>query len=210
MQLLNKRTEGSFMVDSTGSKFERYQEYGRHKSTKGPFDAPVFVAQPNRLSGDFGTDIDIPTKVPAYVHLAIEELQCFEVLENQFSHWGVTFNNAIALIPSNPSFVLAPDSVVIMGAPKSGLIELNFKYPVSLVSGSVTSSRRTVLSAFDKEGNLITQSEIPAANLVGSNYAPISDTHLTVTAPQIYQASFYAFDGQLVINNLSFGFSTYQ
>jgi hypothetical protein len=207
MQLLNKRTEGNFMVDSTGSKFEPYQEYGKRQSTNAPLDAHVFVAQPHRIVEEFSSYI--PTKMPTYVHLAIEELQCFEVLENQFSQWGVTFNNAIALIPSNPSFVLAPDSVVIMGAPKSGLIELNFKYPVSLVSGSVTSSRRTVLSAFDKEGNLITQSEIPAANLVGSNYAPISDTHLTVTAPQIYQASFYAFDGQLVINNLSFGFATY-
>jgi hypothetical protein len=93
-----------------------------------------------------------------------------------------------------------------MGAPKSGQIEITFKYPVRWVSGLVTSSRRTVLSAWDIDGNLIVQDEMPGPNLAGSNSPIPPSAPLRVKGPNIHRITFYAFDGQLVVDDLMFGF----
>jgi hypothetical protein len=118
----------------------------------------------------------------------------------------VTFSNAVAIQPSNPAFFTGSGATVLMGAPKSGQIEITFKYPVHWVSGLVTSSRRTVLSAWDIDGNSIVQDEMPGPNLAGSNSPIPPSAPLRVKAPNIHRITFYAFDGQLVVDDLMFGF----
>lgn len=168
----------------------------------------ALVATPDRSQA--ASESRMPPAVLGLIRLAVEDLKCFEVVEHQFGYWGLSFTNAVAIQPSNPAFCQNSPSVsgktVLMGAPKSGLIEVSFKYPVRFVSGLVTSSRRTVLSASDAEGNPIAQDEMPAPNLVGSNSPIAPAAPLRVTAPNIYRITFYAFDGQLVVDDLTFGF----
>lgn len=141
-----------------------------------------------------------------YVRISLEEIEGFEVVKDQFQHLGVQFINAIALEPSNPAFPAPVGVKVLMGAPKSGSIELTFKEPVKWVSALVTSSRRTILSACDRENKEIARDEMPTSNLTGSNSPIPPNAPLKVQAPAIYKATFYAFDGQLIIRDLSFGF----
>ncbi len=144
--------------------------------------------------------------MPSCIRLGLEDLKSFEVVDNQFKNWGVSFSNAIAIEPSNPAFAVPPGIKVLMGAPKSGLIEMKFKSPVKFVSGLVTSSRRTVLSAYNQNEELLAEEEMPASNLLYPDSIIPPNAKLTVNAENIYKVSFYAFEGQLIVIDLSFGF----
>lgn len=204
MQLLKKRDREGFMVDMTNVQSDDSAELETSAHNIEMNGHNAFVATPERTLA--GSEFRWPVTAPASVRLALEELRCFEVVDYQFEHWGVTFTNAVAIQPSNPAFSIPSGVTVLMGAPKSGLIEVTFKHPVRFVSGLVTSSRRTVLSARDRAGNLMAEDELPAPNLAGFNSPIPPNTKLTVTAPNIYQITFYAFDGQLIVDEFSFGF----
>jgi len=204
MQLLKKEDRKGFMVDRTNIQSDNSAELDTPVRNIEMNGQNTFVATPELTLA--GSEFLWPVNPPACVHLALEDLKCFEVVESQFEHWGVTFANTLAIQPSNPAFSIRSGVTVLMGAPKSGLIEVTFKHPVRFVSGLVTSSRRTVLSACDRAGNPIAEDELPAPNLVGFNSPIPPNTKLTVTAPNIYQVTFYAFDGQLIVDEFSFGF----
>ncbi|WP_333227618.1 hypothetical protein [Microcoleus sp. Pol12B5] len=193
------------MVDAKSLQSDGFAEFDTAYRSMDLNSKKSLVATPER-SGAASDVRSRATTVPAIVRVALEDLKCFEVVEHQFAHWGVTFSNAVAIQPSNPAFFTGSGATVLMGAPKSGLIEVTFKYPVRWVSGLVTSSRRTVLSACDIDGNPIVQDEMPAPNLVGSNSPIAPRAPLRVKAPNIYRISFYAFDGQLIVDDLIFGF----
>lgn len=140
------------------------------------------------------------------VSLDLEDLTCFEVVEQQFSELGVTFVNAIALHPSNPAYPPHSGTTVLMAAPKSGWFEATFRRPVRFVSGYVTSSRRTVLAAFDAEDQPLIQAESPEPNLAGLDADTQPNVQLSLRAANIHRVTFYAFDGNLTIGAFSFGF----
>ena len=204
MQLLKKENREGFMVDMRNVQSDDSAELETPAYNIEMNGQNAFVATPEPALA--GSEFGWPVTAPACVRLALEDLRCFEVVDYQFEHWGVTFANAVAIQPSNPAFSIRSGVTVLMGAPKSGLIEVTFKHPVCFVSGLVTSSRRTVLSARDRAGNLIAQDELPAPNLAGFNSPIPPNTQLSVTAPNIYQITFYAFDGQLIVDEFSFEF----
>jgi len=144
--------------------------------------------------------------MPSCIHLGLQNLKSFEVINHQFQNWGVNFSNAIAIEPSNPAFGVPLGVRVIMGAPKTGLIEMTFTSPVKFVSGLITSSRRTVLSAYDQNEELLAEDEMATSNLLNSNSIIAPNAKLTVTGKDIYKVTFYSFDGQLILTDLSFGF----
>ena len=204
MQLLRKRDREGFMVDAKSLQSDGFAEFDTACPSMDLSGTKSFVATPERSGA--GSEVRSRATVPTIVRIALEELKCFEVVEHQFAHWGVTFSNAVAIQPSNPAFFTGSGATVLMGAPKSGQIEITFKYPVRWVSGLVTSSRRTVLSAWDIDGNLIVQDEMPGPNLAGSNSPIPPSAPLRVKGPNIHRITFYAFDGQLVVDDLMFGF----
>jgi hypothetical protein len=140
------------------------------------------------------------------VYLGLEDLKCFEVVDSQYEEQGVLFNNCIAIQPSNPAFPPHSGSVVLMGSPKSGLLEATFLNPVSLVKVFVTSSQRLVFSAYGSDRQLLTQTILPGANLAHSDSAVPPNTLLTVTSQNIHRVTFCAFDGQFTIDDFSFCF----
>lgn len=204
MQLLKKRDRDSFMADAESLQYDGFAEFETPCRSTDLNGKGAFIAKPDRSLA--GSDVRVPPVLPAGVRLALEDLKCFEVVEHQFGHWGLTFANTVAIQPSNPAFLNTSEKTILMGAPKSGLIEVTFKHPVRWVSGLVTSSRRTVLSACDLDGNPVAQAEMPAPNLAGSNSPIDPATPLRVKAPNIYRITFYAFDGQLVVDDFIFGF----
>jgi hypothetical protein len=204
MQLLKKRDRDNFMVEAESLQYDGFPEFDTPCRNTDLNGKGAFVAKPDRSLTE-GSDVRVPLALPACVRLALEQLKCFEVVEHQFGNWGLTFGNTVAIQPSNPAFLNTSEKTILMGAPKSGLIEVTFKHPVRWVSGLVTSSRRTVLSACDLDGNSIAQAEMPAPNLAGSNSPIAPATPLCVKAPNIYRITFYAFDGQLVVDDFTFG-----
>ncbi len=138
------------------------------------------------------------------VCLNLEDLKCFESVEKQYEKFGVIFHNCIAIQPSNPAFPSHSGLMVLMGAPKSGFLEASFVRPVHSVSTYVTSSQRLVLSAYDGNRQLLTQTILSGANLANTDSAIPPNTLLTVRANNIHSVTFCAFDGQFTLDDFTF------
>lgn len=167
-------------------------------------DAPVFFASPCRIPAK--SDFEQAVTSPALVHLNLEDLKCFEVVDRQFQRWGVTFHNCIAIHPSNPAFPAHSGTTVLMGSPKSGWLEASFTHPVCVVKAYVTTSQRLVLSAYDRDNQRLAQAEISEPNLAGSDSKLQPNTVLSIRMANIYRVTFCAFDGQFTVDDLSFQF----
>lgn len=161
-------------------------------------DIPTAIA--SAFEGDAKPEFDRPT----YVHLNLEDLKYFEVVERQFEPWGVTFTNAIAINPSNPAFPTNSGNILLLGSPENGSIKATFSRPVSFVCGWVTSSRRTTLTAYDRSGGEIARQQIPEANLAGTNSQIPANALLGVRGSNIHRVAFYAFDGHLTLDDFGF------
>jgi hypothetical protein len=153
----------------------------------------------------FGTE---KVAIPNCIYLNLEDLKCFEVVKHQYQKWGIVFDNCIAIQPSNPAFPTYSGLMVLMGAPKGGYLEATFLQPVQFVSAFVTSSQRLLLSAYNRDRQLLTQTVLPGANLANSDSAVPPNTLLSVTANDIHSVTFCGFDGQFTIDNFCFCFQS--
>lgn len=139
--------------------------------------------------------------------LPFDQLHCFEDVADRFADLGLHFHNAIALIPSNPSYPTAKSALMIVSAPYNGALEIQFDRPISSLTACVTSSRPMTMSAKNKDAAIIARSRIPSGNLSGSNSGIPANYPLVVIAPAIYGVTFSAFDGQIAIGDLSFSWA---
>ncbi|MDZ8032191.1 hypothetical protein [Nostoc sp. DedSLP04] len=142
--------------------------------------------------------------VPTCICLDLEDLKCFEAVERQYERWGVIFHNCLAIQPSNPAFPTYSGLIVLMGAPKSGFLEATFLHPVNSVSAFVTSSQRLVLSAYDRDRQLLAQTALPGSNLANSDSAISPNTLLSINVNNIHSVTFCTFDGQFTLDNFRF------
>lgn len=165
-------------------------------------DTVIHVATAERDQETSTSECIVAT--PAQVALNFENLMCFEVVDRQFQKWGVTFNNCIAIRPSNPAFPAHSGSTVLMGSPKSGWLEAIFLHPVKSVSAFVTTSQKLVLTAYNQDNQPLKEVEISEQNLAGSDSSIPPNVLLTVTEANICRVTFCAFDGQFIIDDFKF------
>lgn len=150
------------------------------------------------------TPAEVLTCQTRCVRLDWEELDRFTVVDCQYESLGVVFTNAIAISPSNPAYPAYSGSIVLMGSHRSGYLEAIFLQPAHFVSGFVTSSRRTMMTAFDAENREIAQIQTPEPNLAGSASSTQPNLFLQLTAKNIHRVTFHAFDGQLTLDDFCF------
>jgi hypothetical protein len=150
-----------------------------------------------------GTEADDPLVDDTGTCLNLETLKCFEVVEYQYEEEGAIFSNCIAIQPSNPAFPTYLGSVVLMGAPKGGFLEVAFVNPVNAVNARVTSSQRLLMSAYNREQKIVAQAVLPVGNLANSDSVLPPNTLLSVKADSIHSVTFCAFDGQFTLSNFS-------
>lgn len=143
---------------------------------------------------------------PLSVCLNLEDLKSFEVVERQFQDYGVTLKNAIALVPSNPAYPPRTGSTVLMGGPKNGWLEVLFSQTISKFCCYVTSSQRTIMSAYDHQDQLLGRQFLEQANLAGFDDLLPPNALLMIESPNITRITLSAFDGQLTLADLSFDF----
>lgn len=161
-------------------------------------DTPPLVQSPIL---DLKTESGELTTGPAVcVRLDWEDLACFSVVNHQYESWGVLFNNAIAIRPSNPVYPPHSGVMVLLGAPDSGWLEATFLRPVQYVSSFITSSRRTVMRAFNRQNQLVAETESPAANLADGD----ANLRLSLNAANISKITFQSFNGQLTVDDFCF------
>lgn len=172
-------------------------------SETGLKEPQAVIASPDWNVAEFDSNLVVIR--PSSVCLNLEDLKCFEVVDRQFHHYGITFENAIALQPSNPAYPPPQaGTTVLMGAPKSGWLEVAFLQPVHQFCCHVTSSQRMLLSAYDHQNKLLIRSSLSKANLAGSDSPIPPNASFKIEVPNISRITFYAFDGQLTLSDLSF------
>jgi hypothetical protein len=153
-----------------------------------------------------GRDCDLTAASPPCIRLSLESLKSFEAVDSQFRAWGITLSNAIALNPSNAAFPPRSGQIVLMGAPKSGWLEVIFHRPARFFNAYVTSSQRAILCAYDERGQVLDQRELRSPNLALSDSSIRPNAQLKVFGPNIARVTLYAFDGQLTLDDPCFGF----
>jgi hypothetical protein len=172
--------------------------------------ATIFMgAQPAMTAPDWSCadcDSNLLVTRPSSVCLNLEDLKCFEVVDHQFHNYGIAFFNAIALQPSNPAYPPRSGTTVLMAAPKSGWMDIRFSQPVCMFCCHVTSSQQTILSAYDHQDKLLVRKSITGPNLAGSDSPTPPNAELSIEQPNISRITLYAFDGQLTVADLSYGF----
>lgn len=151
-------------------------------------------------------ECDLSAALPPCVRLNLETLKSFETVDNQFRAWGITLSNAIALDPSNHAFPPRSGQIVLMGAPKSGWFEVIFHRPARFFNVYVTSSQRALLCAYDNQGKVLDQAELRSPNLAHTNAAIAPNAQMQVFGPEIARVTLYAFDGQMTLDDPSYGF----
>ncbi len=157
--------------------------------------------------GEFeATELEAERKTGSSISLNLEILKCFESVKLQYEELGIIFGNCIAIQPSNPAFPTNEGSIVLMGAPKSGFLEAAFVHPVNIAKVLITSSQRLIMSAYNRDRQLIVQNILPGANLANTDSVAPPNTLLSVAAKDIYSISLCAFDGQFTIDDFSFCF----
>ncbi|MEM9451166.1 MAG: hypothetical protein AAGA75_21870 [Cyanobacteria bacterium P01_E01_bin.6] len=149
---------------------------------------------------------DVAEPQPNLVHLDFSHLSSFERVGEQFATSGIVFHNTIALRPSNPSFLIGSEQTVLMGAPKSGLLDATFLRPAKFVTIALTGSRRTVVTGFDAAGAIVDKAEISEANLVSAhnNYQPNYPVYLQAT--DIHRMRLRSIGGQFTVSSMTFGY----
>jgi hypothetical protein len=138
------------------------------------------------------------------IRLNLNALKPFETVTTQFADLGVTFQNAIALEPSNPAYFSPSSKIVLLGNPKQGWLEAIFHNPVSTIQCRVTSSQRTIMSVHNTAELLLGQTELEEANLTGFPSSTKANQYLTVSFQDIHKVTFYAFDGQVTLSEFNF------
>ncbi|MEC4806642.1 MAG: hypothetical protein SAJ12_20235 [Jaaginema sp. PMC 1079.18] len=149
---------------------------------------------------------DLTGSRPPCIRLNLESLRPFETIDSQFRPWGITLSNAIALDPSNNAFPPRSGRIVLMGAPKNGWLEIIFHRPARFCNLYITSSQRAILCAYGREGQVLDQDELRQSNLAQENASTTPNACLQVYGPEITRVTLYAFDGQMTIDDPSYGF----
>lgn len=107
---------------------------------------------------------------PRLIRLDFEDLTAFEPVTEQYSHFGLQFNGAIALEPSNPTFLPQSGTKVLMPLEHEMLLTASFEHPTSWVGAYVCGTGSVVLTAFDLDGNLIEKVSTPGSPCLGVNH----------------------------------------
>lgn len=137
----------------------------------------------------------------------LSQLGNFEIVQNQYEKQGIQFQNAIALHPSNPAFPPYNSNAIILGGPKSGILDIVFSHPVHTVEASVTSSGVTIMTVFNDKGDVMGTDETLGRNLADEHSPYPPHARLAVAAPgnqNIHHIRLRCGGGQLSLSNLSF------
>lgn len=180
------------------------RDYSTFEAKINFMESNTAIASPGRSVAEFTSNLLVIR--PSSVCLNLEDLKCFEVVDDQFHDYGITLKNAIALQPSNPAYPPHSGSIVLMGAPKSGWLEATFSEPIRKFCCYATSSQQMLLSAYDTQDNLVVCQSLLGQNLAGCEAQFPPNTQLLIEQPNISRITFYAFDGQMTLADLSFDF----
>ncbi|MBF2075152.1 MAG: hypothetical protein IGS50_15525 [Synechococcales cyanobacterium C42_A2020_086] len=108
---------------------------------------------------------DPPLHLDQKIQLNFRDLHRFEPVHNQYQRWGVRFEGAIALQPSNPAFAAADTPSVMPMSPRS-LMTIHFQQPQQYIGGILTGAQPIKLWLYGPQEQLLVQQQIGCMSYV--------------------------------------------
>lgn len=135
-----------------------------------------FVPFPTRLQ-TLETSLPVlssHSQVAGLIQLDFAEVRPFETVRMQYQEWGIEFDGAIALQPSNPAFT-KPNQLVGLAPLVDRLpLTIYFDQPRQLVSAKLTAARQITVKVFDAANRLILKQHLGQAQyLTAQTVLPI-------------------------------------
>lgn len=117
----------------------------------------MLVAQPVAVAASLKDPLmSSPSLVSdALFSLNFQSLSAFEAVNQQFKGYGVEFEGAIALFPSNPRFINQPSHKVIMPTAATNRLWLNLSPLVTRICLSGRSTQPILLESINAAGDVI-------------------------------------------------------
>jgi hypothetical protein len=140
------------------------------------------------------------------VHLSFEMLNPFEAVRDQFRDYGVQFEQAIALAPTNPAFAQHSNALALMPTAGHSSLKLHFKHSIERVSASVIGVRHISLVALDENNEVVARQSVYVGRSLCHHedlVEPLPCLTLDVTGDRIRQVVLLS-DAPFVVNDLSF------
>lgn len=97
------------------------------------------------------------SSVADLVHIDFSNLSVFESVRWQYQHWGIQFEGAITLQPSNPAFGVDPGTLVLTPEAGRSSISVHFDQLRKTVGALVTATQQIKLTLFDRENHPIAE-----------------------------------------------------
>ena len=146
--------------------------------------------------------------LPAWDKVNFQTLSSFEVVTDQYQNWGLQFEGAIALTPSNPSFLSESGAVVLMPEAGRKMLKIHLRRPIRHLTIGVRGAGVVNFIALGENGHCLNRCSIegPQDNLTDKNspaYLPqrrfdlaaqrLSVLILESEAPFIVESVFFTF-----------------
>ncbi|WP_080807343.1 hypothetical protein [Halomicronema hongdechloris] len=100
--------------------------------------------------------------IPSPRLIEFHRLAPFERVTHQFHEWGLCFDGAIVILPSNSSFIEGAQKLVVV--PSRRTIAINLQAPVDQATVWVRGYQSIHLSALDRDGHCLALSFTEAAS----------------------------------------------
>ena len=109
--------------------------------------------------------------LPAWDKVNFQTLSIFEVVADQYQDWGLKFEGAIALTPSNPSFSSEADKVVLMPTAGRKMVKVHLQQATRHIKISVRGAGIVNCAGLGSNGHCITRlsTDEPPSNLTADN-----------------------------------------
>lgn len=102
----------------------------------------------------------LPWELASLIQLNFSELQSFEVVHDQYRQWGLEFEQAIALEPSNSAFNDDPEQPVGLMPIAHPFMAIQFHPPRQVVKAKLVGARAIIVTAFDVENRVIARCDL--------------------------------------------------
>jgi hypothetical protein len=146
------------------------------------------------------------TTIPTATRLIFDTLQPFEFVRDQYRDYGIQFDQAIALAPTNPAFAHHANSLVLMPTAGHTSLLMRFAAGISHIRTSVIGVRQISLVALDAQGQVLARHVAHGKRSLHRHrdlVTPLPCLTLTASGHRIYQVALLS-DAPFVVNDLQF------
>lgn len=97
---------------------------------------------------------------PCLFHLDFAELPSYTVVRDQYQTWGIRFEGAIALQPSNPAFFDPEHPTGLVPTTDRMPLRIHFQQPRQVMSVCLTGTQQITIRAFDAADRLVNEQQV--------------------------------------------------